>query len=193
MEIESVGTSLLIKAQHIEQKTDNVVNKKPTPSKVGTEKRIGNIIVTKTIKKSKQTPSSDIAKWDVYEISSKFIPMREWKLHLCSFYDHTRYSIWYGTKSYKWECITESEAIKRFKEALKWRVEKVQKDYPTLLPYQQSALVSLFYNCNSCYLRVGNTVEKWDFNRSSYIINKFPWLKKRTRAEQDLFFYWIIY
>jgi hypothetical protein len=62
LEIESVGTSLLIKAQHIEQKTDNVVNKKPTPSKVGTEKRIGNIIVTKTIKKSKQTPSSDIAK-----------------------------------------------------------------------------------------------------------------------------------
>lgn len=119
--------------------------------------------------------------------------MREWKLHLCAFKDHTRRSIGYGTKSYAWECISENEAIARFKEALKWRVEIVQGKYPDLKPYQQAALVSLFYNCNSCFYRVGKTVEKWDFNRSSAIVKKFPWLAKRARGERDLFNLWVIY
>lgn len=174
--------------------TETIITKKPVQSqgKASQKEKDRQSISNKNNEKSKSTPQGNIVKWTILEISSKFIPMREWRLHLCAYYDHTRYSIWYGTKSYKWECITEEEALKRFQHAIQWRIDRVKSDYPTLLPHQQSALVSLFYNCNSCYLRVGKTVEKTDFNRSSAIVKKFPWLAKRARAEWDLY-NWYMY
>lgn len=126
----------------------------------------------------------------------EFVPMREWKLHLCAFYDHTRYSIGYGTKSYPWECITHDEALRRYKEAIQWRLDNINNKFPNLKPHQQAAILSLYYNCNSCYLKLPTKREltKNDFIRRWMQWTKYwKWLLKRANAERDLFNYWIYY
>lgn len=187
-----VGEKLQQKAISIAPKLD-IDTKKLNPSKTSTvKKEMSNAIVIKTNEKSKQTPWENIPKHDVYYWAEAIIPKFEW-FHKCSYFDHTHYSIWFGTPSYKWECIDYEEWVRRLRLEIAWRVNVVLKDYPNLEPHQQWALVSLKYNCNSCYARVGKTVEKWDFNRSNAIVNKFPWLAKRARAEWDLFNLWVVY
>lgn len=147
---------------------------------------MSNAITIKNSEKSKLSLWLNVDKHDVYYWAEYIIPKFEW-FHNCSYFDHTHYSIWFGTPSYKWECISYEEWVRRLRLEISWRVAIVLKDYPNLETYQQGALVSLKYNCNSCYARVWKTVEKKDFNRSSGIVKKFPWLKKRAKAERELF------
>lgn len=132
------------------------------------------------------------ASWDVTYWATKIITVHEW-FRECAYKDHTRYSIWFGTIAHKWECITYEEWLRRFGLELKSRIAVIQRDYPNMKPRQQGALVSLKYNCNGCYAGVWSSVTRWDFNRSTSIVKKYPWLAKRAENEFNLFTYAVVY
>lgn len=72
-----------------------------------------------------------------------FIALFEW-CHLESYFDINHFSIWYGTKSYKWEKITQEEADKRARQVIQNIRDKYWlKDYSLDI---QKALVSFVYN-----------------------------------------------
>lgn len=182
-----MGTKPQQKAQQIDEKPSvghNQIVTKPIPQK----KAPATLV--------KVVEHHDVIKvaWTTAELAAKIIIAHEWKLHTCAFYDHTRWSIGYGTKSYKGECISEKEALLRFEEALGWRLAQVERDYPTLVNYQHAALVSLYYNCNSCYLNAWGRIEKNDFVRWRMKWTKYwSWLLKRANNERALFTKGVIY
>ena len=71
----------------------------------------------------------------------------------------------------------------------------MQNDHPKLLAYEQWALVSLLYNCPSCYMRtLQNGISREDFTRLAMIGTKYEnWLRKRANNEWVLFTEWVIY
>lgn len=196
MKIDPVDHTTQKKA--VEQSTGTtekkIVQKKPITQPVfkeGIGSITGNSIPMENKEKSKVS-SSSLSWRSVIDIATDIIIRHEGKLHLCAFKDNTRWSIGYGTKSYAWECITEEEALRRFKEAVQWRVDAVIARFPDLWNHQQAAIVSLYYNCNSCYLNLWKNITAGSFRRYA-TENKFPWLVKRAKNERALFSLWVMY
>lgn len=121
-----------------------------------------------------------------------FLHKWEW-LRLKSYYDgyangSNRWSIWYGTKSYKWEVISKQEADKRFNEYIRPIIKKVDKKCYTL--NQKTALVSYIYNTGWYQMRLQNYIDKCSIRDIKYIMKVRWWnkvLKKRRTAELNLF------
>lgn len=128
-------------------------------------------------------------KKDWIEQAMDFIKHYEW-MRLTAYPDAAQWSIWYWTKSYKGEVITEQEAWERFYQAVKVRWDRT---YWTV--NQRVALTSFIYNC---WPRgnILNFSKKWDHKSVTYLINSYcktswgkrlPWLVKRRNAEVELY------
>ncbi len=121
-----------------------------------------------------------------------FMKKREW-LRLQAYHDWGRQrSIGYGTHSYAWELITYEEANKRYRDAIKPRAEKVKSENPDKNSCQLWALISLYYNCPSCYRTiVKNPTRKSFLAHSSVCVDwkckVWKWLQKRRSAERELY------
>lgn len=136
--------------------------------------------------------------WEIKRLQPKeyayhFMKWYEW-LRLQAYPDWwKRWSIWYGTHSYPWETITNEEANKRYIEAILPRSEKVANDNPNANSCQQGALISILYNCPSCY---ANLMNKWVSEKlrvsHSYVCKSWKceyrqWLRNRREAERKLY------
>lgn len=131
--VKKKSNILIISAETAEQKqekksenTQNVIHAKPTTSSINNYWKAYNIAI------------SQIQKW-------------EW-LRLKAYWDHSGYSIWYGSRAKSsTERITKAEADRRLAGLVTQVLGKVQKDFPKLRPEAQGALVSFAYNCHSGY------------------------------------------
>jgi GH24 family phage-related lysozyme (muramidase) len=129
-------------------------------------------------------------RWEVERIATDLITRFEW-LQLQAYHDSKQRSIWYGTISYEWEIITADEAWSRFNKELKPRINKVWSEYEWS-SNQVAALVSLLYNCPSCYKRVVSNPTKslWLAHNKQCVWKSciiLWWLTKRRAAEWNLF------
>ena len=119
-------------------------------------------------------------------------------LRLTSYLDgpHWRYSIGYGTKSYKWEVITKAEADKRARTV----IQNIRKKY-WLNEYTidvQKAVVSFVYNIGSINSKQQRLLKNWNYcalGNSFTEYNKMTinwekkiawWLVKRRAFERSL-------
>jgi len=106
-----------------------------------------------------------------------------------------RYSIWYGTKSYPWEKITYNEWVSRMRADILKRDDL--KDLTCYTDNQKAAILDFYYNAwkykkhNITWIYFVNYVKecnkeviKWFLNPDNY---QSKWLKKRRKAEYDLF------
>ena len=84
------------------------------------------------------------------ELATTLITSHE-GLRLVSYRDHKGYSIGYGTRSYAGEKITKQQARDRMLAIVSSMYNRVVRDFPTKKPNQYGALMSLMYNCTSCY------------------------------------------
>lgn len=91
----------------------------------------------------------------------------------CSYNDGKQVSIWYGTKSYSWECITKEEAIQRKKDYLNPLYELIDKDCYT--DNQKIALTSYVYNVWRNAMNIDSYIEKCDIKSIKYIMNTYGW------------------
>lgn len=127
------------------------------------------------------------------EYAYHFMKKYEW-LRLQAYHDGGRqWSIGYGTNSYPWESITLKEAERRYNIEIQPRADKVAKDYNTYSACQQGALISILYNCPSCY----NNLKKYGISRSlrlkhssvcvDWKCKRWRWLYNRRVAERELY------
>ena len=98
-----------------------------------------------------------------------------------------RWSIWYGTKSYKGEIITKQEAIKRKMGIIK----PIYQSLPACFNQnQKTALTSYIYNTGWNQLNLKYHIQQCRFKDVSYIMNIYGWNKeliKRRKAELYMF------
>lgn len=129
---------------------------------------------------------------DGLEKAIQFIRKYEW-VRLKAYWDYNQWSIWYWTKSYKGEIITQEEADKRLYEAVKARFDRV--DFEHLTANQKASLTSFGYNC---WFRgnIINYAKKWDHDSVIYLMNTYcktagwkvlKWLVKRRWEEVQLY------
>lgn len=99
-----------------------------------------------------------------------FIADFEW-FRKCAYRDgSSRYSIWYGTKSYPWECITENEAIKRKLYYIKPLIDAIPSCFTD---NQKIAIVSYQYNTGWWQMNLRNHIKNCDKKRVLYIMNVY--------------------
>jgi GH24 family phage-related lysozyme (muramidase) len=130
-------------------------------------------------------------KQDDLELVFDFVKSFEW-LRLTAYWDVTRRSIWYWTKSYRGETITEEEAKKR-------KVEVIQRDIARYWLENKplnvkKAVISFVYNLGSLnsyqikllkdnnYCRLGDTLLVYNTAGGKYL----EWLNKRRQQERRL-------
>ena len=110
----------------------------------------------------------------------------EW-LHLTSYLDFAQRSIWFWTKSFKWETITKEEAEKRLLQEVenRWHFVKDLKATNS----QKASLISYIYN--TWNTKILPYAKRWDWKSVKYIMNKYIycwwkvcwWLVKRRMVE----------
>ena len=147
--------------------------------------------------KEKQKQNIFVDSKNELDAISSFIIKYEWSLHLTAFWDNKRWSIWYWTKSYKWEKITKEEAINRFNNHLKPIYELVNNNCYTA--NQKTALVSYIYNTWGNQMNLKYHVKQCRKKDIIYIMSVYGWwhgtkyynwLSKRRKAELNLFNNW---
>lgn len=156
MKIAKLDLPSQTKVATVELKKSVVITKKPLTSqdKASKESERQNI-TTKNAKKSKPAPQAN-NKSETLKLATDIIARHEW-FHAKSYRDHKWRSIGYGTRGKKGEVITKQEAWNRM-YAIVWQLyTKVLQDFPTLLPNQHAALISLKYNCHSGYVRLARS------------------------------------
>ena len=104
-----------------------------------------------------------------------FIADFEW-FRECAYHDSKQWSIWYGTKSYPWECITKEEAIQRKKDHLQALYELV--DRTCYNDNQRISLVSYMYNVWVNAMGIQSYVKDCDHKSIKYIMNTYGWTIK---------------
>jgi glutathionylspermidine synthase len=127
------------------------------------------------------------ARLSAYEYAYHIIKNLEWYREV-AYFDHKQRSIGFGTKSYKWETITKEEVFIRYKKALQGRHDKIVYENPWLSTCKQWALISLYWNCPSCYEHIRNKIT--ESRRKSYIYASWKkqwWLVKRRNKERLLY------
>ena len=107
-----------------------------------------------------------------------FIADFEW-FSECAYWDAKQYSIWYGTKSYKWECITQEEAKQRKLKHLKPLIELV--DQPCYTDNQKIAITSYMYNVGRYAMNIQDYVKACDKDSIVYIMNSYWWTSNWVR------------
>lgn len=153
----------------------------------------GSIINPKSLKLREQRNWLSWVEINTYIV--EFIRDFEW-LRLEAYWDINHWSIWMWTPSYKWERITEQEAIKR----VRIKIQSI-KDRYNLHNYSldvQKAVVSFIYNIwslNSDQIRL---LENWyykalwnDFKLYNWYYKDWKkivlrWLQKRRNSEAEL-------
>ena len=116
-----------------------------------------------------------------------FIAKFEW-LRLEAYYDwyannSNRYSIWYGTKSYKWEVITKEEAIKRKMAVITPMYESIPNCFND---NQKIALTSYMYNTWGFQMNLKYHISECRKKDVRYIMQVYGWNKElipRRKAE----------
>lgn len=157
-----------------------------------TPHHVNNITYIDTIRKRACIPDTDTKRLEWKEYAYHFMKKYEW-LRLQAYPDTRRRSIGYGTASYPWENITEQEAERRYKEAINPRSDKIDTDYPNANSCQKGALISLLYNCPSCYRRIQyKGISERLRLAHSHVCNDWkceyrPWLHERRVAEWKLY------
>jgi GH24 family phage-related lysozyme (muramidase) len=118
----------------------------------------------------------------------KFISRFEW-YRSRSYWDRKQRSIWYGTKSYRWEEITREEWDKRFIQHLNPLYELVNKSCYT--DNQKVAMISYTYNTWAYAMNINRYIKRCSIKDIKYIMWVYwynnKWLKKRRYAELSLF------
>jgi len=117
----------------------------------------------------------------------KHIKDFEW-LHLKAYPDWpNRYSIGYGTKSFKWETITKQEADKRAKKVIK----NIVKNYwlNNLDINKQKALVSFVYNVGSLNNKQVRLLRQWHYRA---LWNELKKYNKMTVGDKKVEAWWLI-
>ena len=113
--------------------------------------------------------------------------------HECAYWDVKQWSIWYGTKSYKWECITREEAKNRKAEVIKPILAEIPSCFTD---NQKIAIISYQYNTWGNQrvwwnLSFKQYVQKCDKRNVLRIMNSWgwnmPWLIKRRTIEISKF------
>lgn len=117
-----------------------------------------------------------------------FIADFEW-FRECAYRDgSSRYSIWYGTISYPWECITREEAIKRKIDYIKPLIDAIPSCFTD---NQKIAITSYMYNTGWNQMWLKKYIENCDKKSVLYIMGvywyNFPWLIKRRNIEINKF------
>lgn len=112
----------------------------------------------------------------------------------CSYWDATRWSIWFWTKSYQWECIDREEAYKRKLSHIQPLINLVDKSCYT--HNQKIAMISYMYNVWSGAMNISHYVSGCRKNDVLYIMWKYwytanwewsNWLAKRRVIEKQKF------
>lgn len=99
--------------------------------------------------------------WKFWQTENLYTRVKEFEckgwFHLEAYLDYKQYSIGCGTKSFKWEKITQEEAYARFKKEVDRRYVIVAKTYSEMSINKQIALTSLLFNNPECYNYFKNT------------------------------------
>jgi len=110
-------------------------------------------------------------------------------LSLTAYKDTRWYSIWYWTRSYEGEVITEREAWNRMEGRVSDSIQRIQRDFPNASEDELVALTSLYYNCWSGWLKVKKVwFSAWDdpkFCTKAW----YSWLEKRRNEERMLIWF----
>jgi GH24 family phage-related lysozyme (muramidase) len=126
--------------------------------------------------------------WIAYKTAMSLIHKYEW-LRLEAYWDHKWYSIGYGTRSHKWEKISKKEADRRVTIIVTQLLHKIQKDFPSLHPEWQGALVSFAFNCSAWYRDVK---KRWLMYHGQWCRSAsgrtLQWLVNRRLEESNLLF-----
>ena len=107
--------------------------------------------------------------------------------HLVAYADWPWYTIGCGTRSYAWERISESEAYARLTTITQKLVTRIQSDFPTLKPNQQWALVSLAFNCETCY----QAMKKYGVSMTRWRSYKYGWIRKKDGSSARIYMRWL--
>ena len=106
-------------------------------------------------------------------------------------WDFSQYSIGCGTKSFKWEKISEDEAYDRFVKEVDRRHAIVLKTYFNLNENQKIALTSLLFNNPECYNHFKNSwkidMDVWKNKCNKAGGEVLRWLQIRRDKEIELF------
>ena len=120
-----------------------------------------------------------------------YTPVAKW--------DYKQRSIWYGTKSYQWETITQEEALERYKQEIKQAYDRCNIGRFSQNKNMQVALISFCYNVwhlpanteryvNNGYLNaLKNQMRKYIYAWTWTEKKVMRWLVKRRNAETNLF------
>lgn len=123
-----------------------------------------------------------------------FIKKFEW-VRLKAYYDHTQWSIWFGTKSYKWEVITSSEAHNRMLKHLS-NIFKIVDNNKCFNDNQKIALTSYIFNTGWWQMNLRKYINICSHKDIKYIMSvywyssnwkRLQWLVKRRIAELNLY------
>lgn len=132
--------------------------------------------------------------WSELDIISNYVRSKEWSFHSKAFWDNKRWSIWWWTKSYRWEVISKEEWIIRFNNHIKPLYNLVNNDCYNL--NQKIALVSYLYNTWWYQMNMRYHVKNCRYNDIKYIMSVWWWwhwtkyyngLSKRRKEEISLF------
>lgn len=109
----------------------------------------------------------------------------------CAYWDVSRWSIWFWTKSYKWECIDRGEAYNRKLQYIQPLLSLVDKACYT--HNQKIAMISYMYNVWTNAMNISHYVWWCKKKDIIYIMWKYwytanwiwsNWLAKRRNAEK---------
>lgn len=123
-----------------------------------------------------------------------FIKTFEW-VRLKAYYDHTQWSIWFGTKSHKWEVITNTEAHNRMLKHLS-SIFNIVDNNKCFNDNQKIALTSYIFNTGRYAMNINKHINKCNIKDIKYIMSvywyssngkRLQWLVNRRRAELELF------
>ena len=137
----------------------------------------------------KAKPKTETVKRDWIGKAIEFIRHYEW-VRLKAYWDASQWSIWYWTRSYEWEVITQEIADQRLYDNVKTRWDKT-----TWTPNQRAALTSFVYNCWPRW-NILDYSKKGDHKSVIYLMNSYcktAWgkrlkgLVKRRNAEVELY------
>ena len=104
---------------------------------------------------------------DLESITASFIADFE-GFRDCAYWDIDHWSIWYWTRSYQWECISEEEALERKKDYIRPILSKVDNGCYT--DNQKIAIVSYIYNVWGWAMNISSYVAKCDIASIKYIM-----------------------
>lgn len=136
--------------------------------------------------------------FDLFDRTAEFMKQFEGYTPVAK-WDYKQWSIWYGTKSYQWETITQEEALERYKEEIKQAYNRCRIERFANNKNLQVALISFCYNVghlpanteryvNNGYLNaLKNQMKRYVYAWSWTEKKVMKGLVKRRNAETQLF------